>query len=96
MLLTFQTLLRRATEIVELSGYLGLIWFFTFAANLPTLESGVTPNQFDNIVLEFLRDQKVADMVNAMEALTFEYTYWPQRQNYSWIRQELIDVSVDK
>lgn len=66
-----------------------------FIPNLPTLESGVTPNQFDNIVLEFLRDQKVADMVNAMEALTFEYTYWPQRQNYSWIRQELIDMMSD-
>ena len=64
-----------------------------FIANLPTLDYGVTPSQYNNIIREFLQDHRVKDMVNAMEALTFEYTYWPQRYNYSWIRQELIDVS---
>lgn len=64
-----------------------------FSANLPSLEKGITPTEFDNIVLEFLRDRNVNDLVNAMEALRFEYSYWPQRSNMSWIRQELIDVS---
>ncbi|KAL4218337.1 hypothetical protein ACF0H5_023075 [Mactra antiquata] len=66
-----------------------------FIPNMPTLDDGVSTTQFDNILLEFLRDRKVADMVNAMEALKFEYSYWPQRLNYSWIRQELIDMMSD-
>ena len=61
---------------------------------MPTLEEGIEQNQFDNVIVEFLRDRSVADMTNAKEALTFEYSYWPQRQNRSWIRQELIDVST--
>lgn len=60
---------------------------------MPSLEAGMSPTQFDNVLLEFLRDHNVADMVNGMEALRFEYSYWPQRQNYSWVRQEVIDVS---
>lgn len=67
--------------------------FNAFTANMPSLESGMSPTQFDNILLEFLRDRDAADMINAMEALRFEYSYWPERQNYSWVRQEAIDVS---
>ena len=68
--------------------------FSNLSANMPSLESGMSPTQFDNVLLEFLRDRGVADMVNAMEALRFEYSYWPQRSNYSWVRQESIDVSI--
>ncbi|XP_060583528.1 cholinesterase 1-like, partial [Ruditapes philippinarum] len=66
-----------------------------FIPNMPSLESGMSPTQFDNVLLEFLRDRGVADMINAMEALRFEYSYWPQRSNYSWVRQEAIEMMSD-
>ncbi|XP_052762657.1 acetylcholinesterase-like [Mya arenaria] len=66
-----------------------------FIPNMPSLQEGLSPTQFDNILLEFLRDQNVKDMVNALEALRFEYSYWPQRSNYSWVRQEMMDMMSD-
>ncbi|KAH3710118.1 hypothetical protein DPMN_069585 [Dreissena polymorpha] len=66
-----------------------------FIPNMPSLEEGISPTQFDNIILEFLRDLKVKDMVNPMEALRFEYSYWPQKSNYSYIRHELMNMMSD-
>jgi len=60
---------------------------------MPSLEVGLTPTQFDNILLEFLRDRGVKDLVNALEALRFMYTYWPAPSNNPAVRQQMIDVS---
>lgn len=62
-------------------------------ANLPTLSDGISDVQFDNILYEFLNDRAVEDMTNTVDALTFQYTYWPQPKNFSMVRQRTIDVS---
>lgn len=66
-----------------------------FIPNLPSLDQGVRLDEFNNIIREFLRDHKVADMVNAQEALTFQYTYWPEKGNTHAVRQQLMDMMSD-
>ncbi|KAL3891614.1 hypothetical protein ACJMK2_003869 [Sinanodonta woodiana] len=66
-----------------------------YIPKLSSLESGVTPAQYENIVNEFLWDRKIIDMLNTKEALEFQYTYWPQPENYTMIRQELINMMSD-
>ncbi|XP_067665939.1 cholinesterase-like isoform X1 [Haliotis asinina] len=66
-----------------------------FIPNLQNLLDGVTPAQFDNILKEFLRDRGIVDMSNAIDALSYEYTYWPEPKNYSQVRQMLTDLMSD-
>ncbi|KAJ8322336.1 hypothetical protein KUTeg_000807 [Tegillarca granosa] len=64
-------------------------------SNLPTLADGISDVQFDNILYEFLNDRDVEDLTNTVDALTFQYTYWPQPKNFSMVRQRVIDMMSD-
>ncbi|XP_041361645.1 cholinesterase 1-like isoform X2 [Gigantopelta aegis] len=66
-----------------------------FIPNLPNLLDGVTPDQFDNILKEFLKDRGIVDMASTIDATSFQYTYWPQPTNYSMVRQMLTDMMSD-
>lgn len=66
--------------------------YFLSVANLPNLIDGITEPQFKNILDEFIRYRKIEDPNSLFDALQFQYTYWPQPTNYSFIRKELIEV----
>ncbi|XP_055870902.1 neuroligin-4, X-linked-like isoform X1 [Biomphalaria glabrata] len=66
-----------------------------FIPNLPNLIDGVTGPQFQNILDEFIRYREIVDKTAIFDALNFQYTYWPQPTNYSFIRMELINMLSD-
>ncbi|XP_059158032.1 cholinesterase 1-like isoform X2 [Physella acuta] len=66
-----------------------------FIPNLPNLIDGITEPQFKNILDEFIRYRKIEDPNALFDALQFQYTYWPQPTNYSFIRKELIEMMTD-
>ncbi|RUS82161.1 hypothetical protein EGW08_010095 [Elysia chlorotica] len=66
-----------------------------FIPNLPNLIDGVTQPQFLNIIDEFIRYRNVEQPIALKDAIEFQYTYWPQPSNYSFIRKKLIEMMGD-
>ncbi|GFR78948.1 neuroligin-4, Y-linked [Elysia marginata] len=66
-----------------------------FIPNLPNLIDGVTEPQFSNIIDEFIRYRNVEKPIALKDAIEFQYTYWPQPSNYSFIRKKLIEMMGD-
>ena len=66
--------------------------FLSSPANLPNLIDGVTEPQFSNIIDEFIRYRNIEKPIALKDAIEFQYTYWPQPSNYSFIRKKLIEV----
>ncbi|CAL1534414.1 unnamed protein product [Lymnaea stagnalis] len=66
-----------------------------FIPNLPNIIDGVTEPQFKNIIDEFIRYRDIDDPNAVFDAMSFQYTYWPQPKNYSFIRKELMEMMGD-
>ncbi|GFO11481.1 neuroligin-4, y-linked [Plakobranchus ocellatus] len=66
-----------------------------FIPNLPNLIDGVEESQFSNIVDEFIRYRNVQQPIGLKDAMEFQYTYWPQPTNESFIRKKLIEMMGD-
>ncbi|KAL5014368.1 hypothetical protein ScPMuIL_008638 [Solemya velum] len=66
-----------------------------FIPNLISLEDGISTVEFNNILKEFVNTRGAVDSIITEDALKFEYTYWPQPDNYTMIRQRLTDMMSD-
>ena len=57
--------------------------------------AGMFGNTFRNFVSQMLKDWRIQELwqQRAMEALEFQYTYWPDPENQTARAQEFINVS---
>ncbi|BFZ11239.1 hypothetical protein BsWGS_14280 [Bradybaena similaris] len=66
-----------------------------FIPSLPNMIDGVTKTQFQNILDEFIRYRDIKYKNALYDALEFQYTYWPQTSNQTWICNKLIEMMGD-
>ena len=64
----------------------------------PGLEKGMAREEFETFVENMLRDWNIQPQFRerVMEAIEFQYTYWPEPDNRTARAQMFIDVSMVK
>ena len=70
--------------------------FWISDESYPNLSGGISREDFQDFIKSFLQDWNIQDVYidRTVEAVEFQYTYWPDPENRTARQQEFIHVST--